>query len=141
MTVWSASLFARSCIASFTASARNFISACELVADAVDGDDVARVGGRVLDLLPQLRDVHINGARQRQPFITPDVVEQLVARDDLAAMLDEILQHLELARAEFDGLAALRRLERLEVDLNVSELHALDLLYGLRRAAQHGLDA
>src|SRR5437660_2210380 len=32
----------------------HFLLSRELVADAVDGDDVARVGGYVLDLLPEL---------------------------------------------------------------------------------------
>src|SRR6185369_5855130 len=56
-------------------------------------------------------------------------------------MLYEVLHHLELARAKLQRAPALRRLEGLEVHLNVAEAHLLDLFERLRRATQDGLDS
>src|SRR6185503_1128268 len=66
----------------------------ELVADAVDREDVARVGAAVADLGAQLRDVCVDGAGAGIALVAPDVLEQLVARDGLALPLDQVAQQL-----------------------------------------------
>ena len=69
----------------------------QLVAAAVDGDDVAGVVGLGLELGPQLGDVVVDGAGDRQLVIAPDVAQQLLAADHFVAMRDQIAQQLELA--------------------------------------------
>src|SRR5262245_26238460 len=63
----------------------------ELVADLRDGLD--QLGA---DLLAQLGDVVIHRARVGDAVgrIAPDVVQELLARHDLAAVADEQAQHL-----------------------------------------------
>src|ERR1044071_1788126 len=95
------------------------LSARKLVADAMNGDDVVRVAGSVFDLLAELGDVHVNGACERQALVAPDVVEELVAADDLAATLDEVAHDLELAGRKLKLSAPLLRFERFEVELDV----------------------
>src|ERR1044071_1112623 len=87
----------------------------ELVSRAMHRDDVVRVSWRILDLLPELRDVHVDRARQREVLVPPDDVEEAVARHDLAAVLDEVLQDVEFARRQLDRLAILRGFEAAEV--------------------------
>jgi hypothetical protein len=48
------------------------------------GHDVAGVAGVVFNLLPQLRDVRINGARQWKIIVAPHGVEQLIAAQNFA---------------------------------------------------------
>ena len=79
----------------------------ELVAHAVDGEDVLRMARIWLDLLPQPGDVDVDGARRRHRVVAPDFVEQLVARQRGAAVLDEVAQQLELARRELERRAVL----------------------------------
>ena len=79
----------------------------ELVADAVDGDDVPRRAGIRFDLLPQLGNVRIHGATERRAVVAPYGVEQLAARDGLTPALAEIPEDFELARREIDGPAGL----------------------------------
>src|SRR5258708_37441718 len=80
-------------------------SPIELVPHAVHGQEELRVGGTRLDLLAQLGDVNVDGARQRRLVVAPDLVEQAVARDHLAAVLDEVPQEAHLARRHLDSLA------------------------------------
>ena len=51
----------------------------EFIPDPVHGDDVLRLGGRLLDLLAEPRDVIINGAGEGIILVTPDLIKQLLA--------------------------------------------------------------
>src|SRR5207247_2544378 len=96
-------------------------SARELVAEAVDGDDVRwrfRVG---LDLLPQAGDVDVHGAREWHLVVSPYLGQQLVSRQRRAAMGDEMSQQLELARRQVDDFSAARHLRAAEVDHDLAE--------------------
>src|SRR6516225_413222 len=93
----------------------------ELVPDAVNGHDEPRNGGVVLDLLAQLRDVHVDRARQRRLVVLPDLIQQAVPRNHLAAMRDEVLEQPELPSRHRDGLPPFPELGRLEVDHDVAE--------------------
>ena len=79
-------------------------------------DDVLGVRGVVLDLLAELGDVHVHGAGEGDGVVVPDGVEELLAGDDLAAVLDEVGEELELAGRDVDRLAAFLGLVALEVD-------------------------
>ena len=50
----------------------------ELVAQAVHGEDVLRHAGIGFELLPQPRDVHVDGAGRRRGVVAPHLVQQLV---------------------------------------------------------------
>src|SRR5258708_5520969 len=54
-------------------------SADELVARSVHGQDVLRLVGRRLDLLPELRDEVVDGPGGRRFLVTPDLIEDLLA--------------------------------------------------------------
>src|SRR5512136_270591 len=53
----------------------------ELVARAVARHDVARRGGIILELLPEVQDVEVDRARARRGEAAPDRREKLVPRD------------------------------------------------------------
>jgi hypothetical protein len=67
-------------------------SADELVAETVDGDDELGRLGIALDLLAQARHVDVHRPRHWRLVVTPDIREQLVARQCRAAMLHEMTQ-------------------------------------------------
>src|SRR3954467_12604068 len=96
-------------------------SADELVAGAVDGEDVLGFVRRSLDLLPGLRHEVVDGARGRRLFVTPALVEDLLAGDDLSGVGDEVAEQVELARGEVDALSGAMRLVRAEVDFDVAD--------------------
>src|SRR5919197_1707405 len=73
-----------------------------LVADAPDGDD--RRG--VAELPAELADVDVDGARIAGEGVAPDALEQLVARQDEAAVVEELPEQVELLRRELDLLVA-----------------------------------
>src|SRR5205814_9595138 len=60
------------------------------VSGAVDGEDVLGLVRRLLDFLAQFRDEVVDRARRRRLFVAPDLVEDLLAGDDLAGMRDQI---------------------------------------------------
>jgi hypothetical protein len=55
-------------------------------------------------------------------FVAPDLVEDLLARDHLPGVLDEVAEQVEFARRELDARLAAARLVQLEVDLDVADL-------------------
>lgn len=44
----------------------------KLITHSMNRNDVFRIVRRVFDFLPQLGDVHINGAREREAAVAPD---------------------------------------------------------------------
>ena len=82
--------------------------------------------GRGLDLLPQLGDEVVDRARRRRLLVAPDLVQNLLARDDLARVRHQIAEEIELARREVDALAAAVRLVRAEIDVDVADLALLE---------------
>ena len=77
----------------------------ELVADAADGQQVARACGFLLDVLPQARDEVIDGARVGVLAQVPHVFEHALARHGLAFVLHEIAQQVGLHQRQRVGLA------------------------------------
>src|SRR6185369_4115702 len=74
----------------------------ELIAEAVDREDVARLAALGLDLLAQLDDEVVDGAVGRVRLEPPNLVEDLVAGDGLAALLPEHAQELDLVEAQLN---------------------------------------
>ena len=58
----------------------------ELVPQAVHRHDMRRLSRPVLDLLSQLGDVHVHGPREGHVVVTPDGIEQTLARKHLTFM-------------------------------------------------------
>ena len=65
------------------------ILAPEFVTTPPHRQDQARIGRILLDLLPEPSDMHVDGPRIAVEVPAPDQVEQLLPREDLAAMLDQ----------------------------------------------------
>ena len=77
-------------------SGRGPRSLVEAVADAVRRLEVLRVLRVGLDLLPQARHVEVDRARHRQPVVAPDLAQEALPADGLAALLDQQLEDLPL---------------------------------------------
>src|SRR5579871_3379803 len=75
---------------------RSIVSGDQLVAGAVDGDDVARLGGVLLDLLAQLHHEVVDAAGGGVARDAPDLLQDLLARDGLARPLPQEAQELDL---------------------------------------------
>src|SRR2546426_8100876 len=110
----------------------------ELVAGAVDGQDVLRLVGCALELLAQLRHEVVDRARGRRLLVAPDLIEDLFSGDDLAGVADQIPEQIELARREVDALSGAVRLVGAEVDLDVADAAGLDAGRPPARAPQDG---
>src|SRR6516225_1212662 len=68
----------------------------KLVAGAVDGSDVDGIRRVKLQLLPQLKDVIVHGARRRITLISPNMIQQFAAGEDAFGVLHKITEGLEL---------------------------------------------
>ena len=82
----------------------------------------------------------VDRARAARIAHPPDPVEQLVARDDDAGVLDQVGEQVELLAGQLDRLAGHVHLARLRIERDVAELEHL----GARRRAgapEDGLDA
>jgi len=92
----------------------------------VDGEDVFRLVRRLLDLLPQLGDEVVDRPRRRRLLVSPHLIQDLLARDDLAGVRDEIAEQIEFAGGEVDALAGPVRLVRAEVDFDIADAAGLE---------------
>src|SRR6185503_5535208 len=72
----------------------------EAIADSMNSNDVLRCGRVFFDFLSQPGDMIINRARNRCAVIPPNFIQQLIARDDLTSMPDQVTQDLKFARRE-----------------------------------------
>src|SRR5262245_23036128 len=67
----------------------------ESVAVAIQGVNVTRMTQVGFDLLPEPGDVNIDGARKDHGVISPNCVEEFLARDRGSHVLNEVSQQLE----------------------------------------------
>src|ERR1700704_865709 len=95
----------------------------DLVTHAPNGDD----GRGVLELAAQLAHVHIDRARIAGEGVTPDPLEQLVARQDEPAMIEKLPQQVELLGRKLDLLVADVHLTPSRVDVQIAVLDRLVL--------------
>src|SRR6476659_5218037 len=56
-----------------------------------DTNDRLDTGAAAVELLPQAPDVHVQRSRVTEITISPDVIQQLLARGDTARILDQVL--------------------------------------------------
>src|ERR1051326_1736111 len=85
------------------------LSAPPRIADALDGDDDLRVGGIAFDLLAEIGDRHVHGARFHVGARGPDLFEQLGTRDGAGTMAVEPAKDADFARGERDVFLAATR--------------------------------
>src|ERR1019366_10683817 len=74
----------------------------KLVTRAVHGSQMDRVRRVPFQLLAQLRDMNVHGARCRIGWIAPDRIEELFSRDDALRVLQQERQKLELSSRELN---------------------------------------
>src|SRR5258706_5212850 len=86
--------------------------------------------------------MHVDRARDRRGVVAPDFVEQLVAGQDGAAVLDEVAKQLDLERRELDRRPFAPHLGAAKVDVNGAESVGIRGVRGHGpRAAQQRFDA
>src|SRR6476660_3105508 len=120
-------------------SDRSIVS--DLVPDAPDGGNRALV----TELAAELAHVHVHCARVPRKRVTPDALEQLIACQHQAAVVEQLPQQVELLGGELHLVAADRDLAAPGVDLDGAMLHHRlrwpAALLGLGGPAQDRLDA
>jgi hypothetical protein len=84
--------------------------------------DVARRTGIVVELFAQAADVDVQGLRRAEPVRVPDLVDQALAGDDRAGVLDQEPQQVELLAAELQLLAAKNRTPPGRIHPDVAQL-------------------
>src|SRR5438105_895319 len=70
----------------------------DLVADAPHRDDRRRIA----ELPPHLADMDVHRSRVTGERVAPHALEQLVARQDEAAVVEQLPEEIELLRRELD---------------------------------------
>src|SRR5689334_22683702 len=80
--------------------------AFEAVADSANGQNHQRVAGVVLQLLAQPADIDIHGTVIAVIFVSPDVFEDTVARENRALVAHHIGEQVEETRVEVDQFSA-----------------------------------
>ena len=95
----------------------------DLVADAPHGDDRRCIA----ELAPDLAHVDVDGARVPGERVAPHALEELVAREDDPAVVEQLPEEVELLRREPDLLVADVHLALARVDREVAVLELLGL--------------
>src|SRR6202171_5128087 len=83
--------------------------------------DLLRVGAYVRQLFSQLHNRLIEGPRGPVIFITPDVIEDAIARQDFVRMADKELEKFYFTRGERKGFLAAPQLELFGIDNTIAE--------------------
>src|SRR5438105_6973467 len=100
-----------------TVRARGIVLSDELVTNSTHRQKMARDGWTGLQLLAKPAHVHIYGAAAADPVVTPDVRKQLLAREDLAGVLREEEEQVELFRLEHALRAVVQHASAARVEL------------------------
>ena len=89
----------------------------EAVADRAQRVDRRRAAGQ-LELAPQVADVDLDDVRARVEVVAPHGAEDLLARERLVGMAQEVGEQVELARgqAQLDAVARDLAAEQVELD-------------------------
>src|ERR1700688_5252295 len=92
----------------------------------------------LIDLRAQVRDVGLDGARTHEALGTPNLIEELIAREDAMRIAQERDQQVVLACGQRNVPFGSRDRARLEVDLQIGVTQ--DLRLREPRPAQRGLE-
>src|SRR3954453_1453880 len=102
----------------------------ELIPNAPDCLEVARAHRVGLDLLAQAPDVDGDGAGVAVELEVPDLVEELLAREDLAGMAGEEEEEVELAGGQVERHAVAPDIAPARIDAQRPEAEHLAIRVG-----------
>src|SRR5215469_8091124 len=91
----------------------------ELVARTMHGAKMDGSRRVAFEFLAQPQDVIVYGARTGIVFVSPDFIKQLVAGNNAACVLNQVLESLEFLGRERDVFAVARHFHRGEIDVNI----------------------
>src|SRR5262249_39084033 len=111
------------------------------IPDAANALEVARVGGRRLDLATQVGDLVIDHTFGDHGFLAPDFVDEDAARQHASRAAREQRQELELERRGGHCAAGAAQLRAGEIELALAKAHHVSLARGRLPAAQERADA
>ena len=97
-------------------SHRRYPAGKKTIADPAHRLEKDRVGGIVFDITAQPDHKVVDGAGVGVLVHPPHLLQQLLARDDPALVLDKITEQVALHQGEADGLIRGGELQRSEVD-------------------------
>jgi hypothetical protein len=98
------------------------LSGKKFIADAVDGEEMFGSVPVVAEFLSQLNDDLVESAGGAEITVTPDVVEQAVARKNFARMSREELKQFELFCSEFLDPFAAAKLKSFRINGNAADM-------------------
>src|SRR4030095_4657069 len=101
---------------------------------AMHGLDEGRLVGIVLELAAQAQHVGVHRARGREPLVAPHFVEQSLARDDVALVLDQVDEQVKLLARQAELASRARHPPSAPVDAHRAEGELLELLAPARPA-------
>src|SRR5215216_2065338 len=97
------------------------ISSDKLIATAVNGKNKTRFFGIRFELLSQMNDVRIDGARGRIILVSPNCIQQSIAAECLYGMRNEVGQQGKLLRREIDDVSFASHFVAANVHFDVAE--------------------
>src|SRR6266536_1069390 len=123
-------------------NARRALSDCSIVSDLVAHTPYGGNRAVVAELAPELAHVNVHCAGVAREGVAPHPLEQLVAREHEAAVVEQLPQEVELLGGELDVVARHRHLAAAGVDAQLAVLHRrfLRLALGAGGAAEDRLD-
>ena len=119
---------------------RQVIGNFETISDAAQGLEILRMAGIGLNLFAQAADVNIDRTRGDKGSLLPDGIEQLIAREDTAAVGGEIFEQAEFANRGKNVAAADLYGHGGDIDLQIAEVEDLGSIRRLAQTAEHGAD-
>src|SRR6185295_10848178 len=112
--------------------------AIESVAETAQRDEIARPVGLGFDFLPQIVDLVVHDPIDDMDSVSPNLIQQLLARHQSSRVPDESREQLEFEGGQFHRLAPAAEFALREIKLRVAE--AKDLRELRDTASQVRLD-
>ncbi len=97
----------------------------------MDGDQMARSGGIILELGPEQGDVIVDGPGRRVLLIAPDRIQQLIPRDHLARAGRQNAQDSEFLARHVQRFFPFSGLETFKVYADITEMQSVRQIAGL----------
>src|SRR5580698_1038478 len=93
----------------------------ETIAHSAHGEEVNRVHGIRFEISPKTYEKVVDGACICVLMNTPHVLEQLLPRNNLAGMLQQVAEQVGLHHRKVNRVTGAANLERVEVDRTIPE--------------------
>ena len=88
----------------------------------MDRVDVLRMAWVGLDFLPKPGDVDVHGSGKDHSVVSPYRIEELIARESVPAVFDEMAQQFEFAKGEFQRLSMPENFRAAEINHDIPKL-------------------